>query len=111
MSALYGSITWPAAIQGLWEGTIATTPATVDEKVLVTLNPQNLPDGFSPDFQWGPCVWQPRLEPATVDVSESGEAAHLIDVPKLLLPKRGDGCLIGFDENDRAWVLSWWPYG
>lgn len=103
MSYLYEERTQPAGISGCWAGLIATSPADVTETVEVTL------PGFDATVRFGPCRWQPRVQPQTVDVAETGETAHTVTVAELVLPARGDSCLVCFDDNGDPWVAVWWP--
>lgn len=49
-------------------------------------------DGGQSEF--GPCPWTPRpLPDGTVD-----------------MPNKGDHALIVLDEEDDAWIITWWPY-
>lgn len=53
------------------------------------LVPVILPD-FDDTLQWGPCRWQSRD-----DVS---------------LPRRGDQCLVIFDNRHNPVIVQWWPF-
>lgn len=71
---------------GACKATIATEPATLDEKVYVTL--PNFGNGV---LQFGPCRWQAR--------------------DGVSLPTRGDHALVIFDDDDaEPWVVAWWPF-
>lgn len=106
MSAIRDSLELPAEplTGGPYAGKIATSAALVSDKVFVTL------DSFEAPYQFGPCMWQPRVQPQTVNVAESPEAAHNITVAQLVLPARGNRCLVVFDENEQPWILVWWPF-
>lgn len=67
-----------------WYGQIAKDVADFDERCFVLL-----PD-FAQDNQLGPCFWQAR--------------------DSVLLPSRGDRCLVVFDNRGQIWVLAWWPF-
>lgn len=90
-------------LDGSFAGLIANTAALVTDKVFVTVS------AFSSDYRFGPCRWMPRVEPQTVNVAESPEAAHNITVPHLVLPTRGDQCLVIFDESQQPWIAVWEP--
>jgi hypothetical protein len=60
------------------EATIAKPPATTTDNLFVTIETF---DGNRQ--QWGPCRW----------------------IPGSVLPKRGDSCLVVFDEREAPWVL------
>jgi len=62
-------------------GKIATEPDSDGRVEVVT-------PGFSDDLRHGPCPVMPRGE---------------------LMPKRGDRCLVAFDEGRRPWVIAWEP--
>lgn len=65
-------------------GTIASNPATLEDKVWVLL-----PD-FDGKLRWGPCKWQSR--------------------DAVSLPARGDACLVIMDNTREPWVVAWWPF-
>ena len=91
------------SLDGLYAGTIADTAATVDQQVHVLL------DAFDPALQFGPCRWMPRLEPVTINVAQGVEAADNFIVAQAVLPARGDRCLVGFDDQQIPWIISWGP--
>jgi hypothetical protein len=68
----------------VWLGRVARTVTQLDEPVLVTI-----PD-WDDELQWGPCRWQSRDDTN--------------------LPRRGDHCLVIFDNRREPWVVSWWPF-
>jgi hypothetical protein len=102
-------------IYGLWYAIIATTipqPATVaklQQPIYLTV-----PD-IDPNSLWGPCYWMPRVIPEQVDVSEppdshgDAEPSHIITIPKIIMPTKGDAALMAFDNRKNNWVVSWWP--
>lgn len=92
------------ATQGLWAGVIATTPALVSDKVDVTIA------AFDSSLRWGLCRWTPRVAVQVVNVAEGAEATHNITVAQVVLPVRGNKCLVGFDDNGDPWVVVWWPF-
>lgn len=53
------------------------------------LLPVTLPD-FDPTLQWGPCRWQARDDHS--------------------MPRRGDRCLVIFDNRNNPVIVMWWPY-
>jgi hypothetical protein len=91
------------SLDGLYAGTIAETAALVTDQVPVLL------DAFDPMLQFGPCRWMPRLEPQVIDVAQGAEATDNFTVARLVLPARGDRCLVGFDDQQVPWILAWWP--
>lgn len=68
----------------LWYGTFA---ADVDD--LTDLAPVIIPE-FDPGLQWGPARWQAR--------------------DSVSLPRKGDSCLVAFDNRREPWVIAWWPF-
>lgn len=88
---------------GPFAGTIAETATTTADQIPVLL------DAFDPGLQFGPCRWMPRLTTVTVNVAETGEAAHNITVAQAVLPTRGDRCLVEFDDSGIPWITCWWP--
>lgn len=106
MSAIRESLELPAEplTGGPYAGKIATSAILVTDKVWVTL------DSFAAPYQFGPCVWAPRLRPQTIDVSQGAEAANPFIVAQIVLPVRGNRCLVDFDENEQPWILVWTPY-
>ncbi len=83
------------SLDGLFAGTIAETAA------LVT--------AFDPTLQFGPCMWMPRLEPYVINVAQGAESTDDFTVARLVLPARGNRCLVGFDDLQVPWILVWWP--
>lgn len=86
-----------------YAGTIAETAATVDQKLQVLLN------GWDTALRIGPARWQPRVSPQTINVAQGSEATDDFTVATVVLPSRGDTCLVGFDDQQRPWILVWWP--
>lgn len=82
---VYQSLERDGGLRGIWAGTIASDPADLDERVMVTLT--EVGDG---QLQLGPCRWQAR------DATS--------------LPARGDWCLVAFDQNEEPTVVTWWPF-
>jgi len=68
----------------VWYGTFAK-----DVNDFIDLAPVIIPE-FDPHLQWGPCRWQSR------DATS--------------LPRKGDQCLIIFDDRREPWVVAWWPF-
>lgn len=68
----------------IWTGVVAAT--AVD---FTTLVPVTLPD-YDPTLQWGPCRWQSR--------------------DAVSLPRKGDDCLVVFDNKNDPWIIAWWPF-
>ena len=64
-----------------WRGVIAKDAEDENEEL-----PVILPD-WDPDLQWGPCEWTFK--------------------DNVNLPKRGDDCLVVFDNNHKPWIASW----
>lgn len=81
----------------IWRGLIAAAPADVTEKVAVTL------PAYEADLTFGPCRWTPRVEPHDFTVD-----AVTFTAARVVLPAKGDSCLVGFDENDEPWILLYW---
>lgn len=74
----------PSVYSTAWYGKIAKAPTDITDTLEIVL-----PD-FDEQLRWGPCRWQSRD-----DVS---------------LPKRGDSCLVLFDNRNKPWVVAWWPF-
>jgi hypothetical protein len=70
--------------QVAWEGIIANQPTDLSKLVTVTI------PGIDDSIRWTKLRWQSR---------------NSTDVPQ-----RGDKCLVIFDDNDRPWVVAWWPF-
>lgn len=56
---------------------------------------------YLPDFdygveQWGPARWSPRVTLIDGDLH-------------ILLPQRGDECIVIDDNRHGHWVAEWWP--
>jgi len=68
----------------LWLGKFATNVGDLND-----LAPVIIPD-FDPNLQWGPARWQTRDD--------------------VTLPRKGDACLIAFDNHRNPWVIAWWPF-
>lgn len=105
-SALHDSLDLPVEplTGGPYAGKIATTATVVSDRVMVTL------DSFEAPYQFGPCYWQPRVRLQTIDVAQGAEAADPFVVTQLVLPARGNKCLVAFDENEQPWILVWSPF-
>lgn len=71
------------SLSTVWRGTIAKAP--VDEYGTVEV----LIDAYDGVHRFGPCRWGPR--------DPNG------------LPERGDTCIVVFDEQNRPYVIGWWP--
>ena len=67
----------------VWHGLIASTP--VDNRHLVDI----IIPALDSSLRWRNCMWPTRSDAAT--------------------PARGDKCLIAMDDEDRMWVINWWP--
>lgn len=72
------------AIEGLWEGVIASNPGDVGDLIEFTI------PAVDADLKFGPCRWMSR------DATS--------------LPVKGDTCLVAFDNNAAPWVVAWWPF-
>jgi hypothetical protein len=79
--SLYDGLPNQETLDGFWSGKIANDPGSIEEPVFVTIN------SFSKIHRFGPCKWTERVDK---------------------LPARGDDCLVGFDENQRPYVIGWW---
>jgi hypothetical protein len=84
-------------------GTIAETASGVADEIQVLL------DGWDPSMRIGPAKWMPRVQPYTINVAQGDEATDEFTVAQVVLPSRGDACLVGFDDQHRPWILVWWP--
>jgi len=73
----------PVANQHVWQGTIASDAQDSLDPVDVII--PNIDDRT----RWEDCPWMPRD-----NVSK---------------PKRGDDCVVTFDNNRRVTVVAWWP--
>jgi hypothetical protein len=71
------------SLSTVWRGTIAKAPTDEYGTVEVLL------DAFDNKQRFGPAKWGPR--------DEAG------------LPERGDPCIVVFDEQNRPYVIGWWP--
>jgi len=97
-------------MQRIHRGVFASSPSEQTELVDVFL-----PD-FSMDLRWKRCRWEPRWNVVSVNVAEGAdtggdtEGSHMIDIPEIVLPVRGNPCLCLFDNNREVWVVMWWPY-
>lgn len=79
----------------LYDGVIASSPATLDEKVEIRI------PAFDRSLRFGPAPWMPRVR----------EGVSALEVVR---PSRGDPCVVGFAESTGAgtpelWVLAWEP--
>jgi hypothetical protein len=90
-------------LTGLYAGTIADTATGLTDRVAVLL------DAFDPQLRFGPCRWMPRLQTVTINVAETGESTHDVDVAQAVLPARGDRCLVAFDDSETPWIVCWGP--
>lgn len=88
----------------LWRGEIASTAASLVERVLV-----RIPE-YDSSLLWGPCRWMPRFWPLDIDVSEADESSHLVEILQKLYPTVGDSCLVALDNTREPWIVVWWPY-
>ena len=108
MSAMFEEIqrargSLDVSLDGLYAGTIAETAATVDQQVTVLLN------GWDPTMRIGPCRWMPRVAPVVINVAQGVETTDDFTVAQVVLPARGDACLVGFDDQQTPWIIDWWP--
>ena len=71
------------ALATVWRGTIAKAPSGDYGTVEVLI------EAFDNTHRFGPARWGPR--------------------DALGLPERGDPCIVVFDEQDRPYVIGWWP--
>lgn len=69
-------------MRGDFQGIVTDAPATVNDRVAVTL------PGFSTTQKFAGCRW-----------ARDGEN----------LPARGDICLCTFDDLGELWIAVWWP--
>lgn len=69
--------------QGAHYATVAENAVDFTDEIEVIL-----PD-FDDNMRWGPCRWQSR--------------------DAIGLPKRGDECLVMFDNRNQPWIVAWWP--
>lgn len=67
-----------------WSGKIAKNVLHMGDTCEVTI------PGLDPNIRWKGCYWQSR---------------NSID-----LPQRGDKCYVLFDDNNKPWVVTWWPF-
>jgi hypothetical protein len=70
-----------STLDGFWSGRIANDVGGDDEPVYVVI------PAFDNSFRFGPCKWSTKVQ---------------------LLPRRGDECLVVFDEKQRPYVIDWW---
>lgn len=73
-----------------YDAIINTTPATVDDEVMVTI--EGIDGGL---HEFGPCRWSPRKGPTY------GEW--------IVLPQKGDEAIVMFTDQQKAWIVEWWP--
>lgn len=92
-----------AGIEPLWAGTITDTAIAVTDLLHVKLPGQDDATLF------GPCRWPTRVAELIIDVSQSPEVAKIFTVAQLVYPQAGDHCLVAFDEQQRPWIVSWYP--
>ena len=83
MGAIYDELP-PASesLDGVWSGIVASDAQGLADEVEVLL------DSFDNVHRFGPCIWPAR-----------GTA----------LPQRGDLCKVMFDEEQRPFIVVWWP--
>jgi hypothetical protein len=74
-------------------------------------------------LELGPSRWQTRSAPLSevspTSVSAINSAITVSDLKiavaaafeRIKLPKKGDSCLVIFDNDMEPWIISWWPYG
>ncbi|HEY1249460.1 MAG TPA: hypothetical protein VGE97_10770 [Nitrososphaera sp.] len=105
MGFLYDDLPKPKEGRMWWSGLIATNPASFDEPIYITL-----PD-FDPNLRIGPCLWQSRGDNLLWEYSVGSLETDTQLRPHDLLPKRGNPCLVVFDQRHIPWVVVWWPYG
>lgn len=67
----------------IWHGLIASTPT--DNRDLADV----IIPALDSTLRWRNCMWPTRSDSAT--------------------PARGDECLVAMDDDDRMWVINWWP--
>jgi hypothetical protein len=72
------------SLSTVWRGRIAREPEDELDSVDVLL------DGFDATHRFGPARFVPRNDPGG-------------------LPSRGDICIVVFDEQNRPYVIGWWP--
>lgn len=82
--ALYDELKRRENMNRVWRGTVAKNAADLNELLEVTI-----PD-LDPTLRITGCRWQSR--------------------DTVSLPARGDACLVIFDNNKEAWVVTWWPF-
>jgi hypothetical protein len=70
----------------VWVGVIAEDAATVNDEIFVVI-----PD-YDINQQFGPVKFTPQA---------------LRDGSGVLLPTRGDWCLVSFDQDDNAQLMAW----
>ncbi len=87
----------------MWQAVVAQDLTSVRQQMFVIV-----PD-IEPTLRHGPCRWQVRFEPEHVDVSEGDESSHKITQSKFIYPKKGDMCLLCFDNRLELWVPLYWP--
>ena len=72
-----------AAFHRIWSGWIAEDAVDTQDRVSVVI------PGLDQTIRWEDCRWPTRS-----------------DSPA---PRRGDECVVVFDNNDEMWVTMWWP--
>jgi hypothetical protein len=84
MSHIFEDLPQRESLATCWRGTIARAPSDELDTVDVLI------DAFDATHRHGPARWGPR--------NDTGG-----------LPDRGDVCIVVFDEQDRPYVIGWWP--
>jgi hypothetical protein len=72
----------PNRYNGALHAHFATSPSDEFEQARVVV------PRMSVNLSIGPCPWGPL---------------------RSRLPKRGDRCLVLFDDNNEPWIVMWWP--
>jgi hypothetical protein len=88
----------------MWQAVVAADITNIRAPMFVIV-----PD-IDPTLRHGPCRWQVRFESERTDVSEGAESSHLITQSKFIYPKKGDLCLLCFDNRLELWVPLYWPH-
>jgi hypothetical protein len=72
------------AMLNLWQGRIIANATDFADELDIVI------DDIDPTIKFDGCRWMAR---------------NSID-----LPQSGDICLVAFDNNNRPWVVVWWPF-
>jgi hypothetical protein len=96
--SIYDALPERRGISPIWQGWIVK-----DINALDVLASVIIPD-IDSDLQIDGCMWMPRPPLSTTFVPPSTLNQTLI------WPKRGDDCLVVFDNDNRPWITVWWPY-